>query len=62
MNGTPDANEVMVHKGRLVTSDRRKADIFASHYAGSLALRRIETRIERQGKCSDVSDGSETQA
>ena len=56
LNGTPDANspnEAMVHNGRLVTSDRRKADIFASHYAGVARLHmskedRDENRAAKQ--------------
>ena len=36
LKGTPDTNslnEAMVHKGRLRTSNKMKANAFASHYA-----------------------------
>ena len=36
MNGTPDANspnEVMIHKGKKITTDKGKADAFVRHYA-----------------------------
>ena len=36
LSGTPDAcnpNEAIVHKDRLITSDHKKADIFAQHNA-----------------------------
>ena len=38
LKGGPDTNspnEAMIHKGRSITLNRRKADIFASHYARS---------------------------
>ena len=36
LNGCPDTNnpnEALLHNGRLITNNKRKADIFASHYA-----------------------------
>ena len=36
LKGTPESNspnEAMVHDGRLITSNRRKANIFALHYS-----------------------------
>ena len=42
LNGTPESNspnEAMVHEGKLITSHRRKADIFANHYAKVSSLR-----------------------
>ena len=42
LNGTPETNstnKAMVHQGRFITSDQRKADIFAIHYASVSNLR-----------------------
>ena len=36
LNGTPDnnsLNEALKHKGRVITSNKKKANIFAQHYA-----------------------------
>ena len=36
LKGSPDSNspiEAMIHKGKTVVSNKRKADIFARHYA-----------------------------
>ena len=55
LNGTPDnnsPNEAMVHEGHLITSDRRKADIFAKHYAkvSSLKMSKADRTENRQLK------------
>ena len=37
LNGTPDQsspNEVMMHQGRIITSNKQKANIFMRHYTG----------------------------
>ena len=37
LNGTPGTNspnEAMKHKGRLITNNAKKADVFLQHYAG----------------------------
>ena len=36
LNGSPESNapnEAMIHKGRVITSNKQKADLFARHYA-----------------------------
>ena len=48
LNGCPDSNspnEAMIHKRRLITSGKKKADLFAQHYSG---VSRLEfTKKER---------------
>ena len=51
LNDTPDANslnEAMKHKGRLITSNAKKADVFLQHYASvsCLSQRRSGTRTD----------------
>ena len=52
LKGSPDTNsphEAMSHNGRLITSNRRKADIFAVHYAGiSKLVMDVEGRRENR--------------
>ena len=41
LKGTPESNspnEAMVHQGHLITSDKRKADLFVNHYARTSKL------------------------
>jgi len=49
LNGSPEdnaPNEAMVHNGRIITSNRKKADAFARHYA---AVSRLKfTKEERE--------------
>ena len=42
LNGSPASssrNEAMIHKGKTITSDKRKADIFQQHYASVSRLK-----------------------
>ena len=74
LNGCPDTNspnEAMNHKGKVITSNARKADIFASHYAAVSRLqlnkedrsvrRELKKRLNGQSvdgvECSDFSIG-----
>ena len=55
INGTPDAiptGEVMKHKGRSITSNARKANIFSSHYASvsRLQFSKEERAVNREAK------------
>ena len=55
LNGTPESNspnEAMNHGGRLITSDKRKADIFAIHYANvsDLGMSKCDRDENRQLK------------
>ena len=55
LNGTPDSNspnEVLKHEGKCITSNRKKADLFASHYASvsSHSFNKEERNINRQYK------------
>ena len=48
LNGSPEdntPNEAMIHKGRVITSSKQKADLFARHYA---AVSRLEFSKEER--------------
>ena len=52
LNGSPDANspnKAMVHVNRLITSNKRKADLFVGHYSsvGKISLKK-QKRMENQ--------------
>ena len=52
LNGTPETNspnEAMLHNGRLITCNKKKADIFAGHYASVCGLKMTkENRVENR--------------
>jgi len=55
LSGSPDSaptGEVMKHNGRVITSNKRKADIFSSHYAGvsNLKFNKEERTTNRETK------------
>ena len=55
LNGTPDnnsPNEVMIHKGKTITSNSKKADIIVDHYArvSSHTLNKEERDLNRKCK------------
>ena len=56
LNGSPTTNarnEAMIHKGKTITSDKRKADIFLQHYAKVSRLKfkkKRERRLNRRLK------------
>ena len=55
LSGSPDSaptGEVMKHNGRVITSNKRKADIFSSHYAGvsNLKFNKEERTTNREAK------------
>ena len=55
MNGTPSTNspnEVLIHNGKRLTSNRKKADCFMNHYAGvsKLKFSKEDKRISRYVK------------
>ena len=55
INGSPDATstgEVMKHKGRIISSNNRKANIFSSHYAevSKLNFTKEERAVNREAK------------
>ncbi|MEL6855582.1 MAG: endonuclease/exonuclease/phosphatase family protein, partial [Cyanobacteria bacterium J06607_13] len=58
LNGTPDANspnEAMSHNGRLITSNKRKADLFVGHYANVSRLKTTKAdRVQNRRLKSDV--------
>ena len=50
LNGSPEdnaPNEAMIHKGRVITSSKQKADLFARHYA---AVSRLEFSKEERAE------------
>ena len=50
LNGTPDSlapNEAIIHKGKAVTTNPKKADLFAKHYAG---VSRLQFTSEERAK------------
>jgi ribonuclease HI len=55
LNGSPASNarnEAMIHKGKTITSDKRKADIFQQHYASVSRLKftKSERSVNRRLK------------
>ena len=55
LNGSPTSstrNEAMIHNGKTITSDKKKADIFMQHYANVSRLRfkKRERRVNRDLK------------
>jgi hypothetical protein len=53
LNGSPTSNarnEVMIHKGKTITSDKGKADIFLQHYAkvSRLKFTKSERNLNRR--------------
>ena len=55
LKGSPETNspnEVMIHQGRAITSNQRKADIFMSHYAAvsKHSFSKEERNVNRQMK------------
>jgi len=55
LNGTPESNspnEVLKHGGKCITSNRKKADLFASHYASvsSHSFNKEERNLNRRYK------------
>jgi ribonuclease HI len=66
LSGTPSSsppNEALVHDGRAVTCDRRKADLFANHYASvnRLTFTKEERARNRQCKAAlRATTGAET--
>ena len=57
LNGTPDTNspnEVLIHNGRRITSNRKKADLFIGHYADVSKLKFSEEDKAINRRCKDI--------
>ena len=66
LNGTPDSNspnEAMAYRGRLITSNKRKADIFVNHYSNISRLQLSkEDRAEHRSLKSKLREARTTKA